>query len=210
MFDAIIRPYINKPLAAAAKVAARFGISADAATALGFGFGLTAAALVAAQFYWPALAVLLLSRFFDGLDGAIARQTQATDLGWFLDLVLDYVLTAAVVFAFALADEERNSLAAAFLVTSLFVPAVTSLAFMLVAAKRGHRPSEGGVTAHLGSLAGPGEVVLALSSMCALPAWFAVIAVVFGVLCWVAGGARIAAAFSAFDDAAGVKSEVSV
>ncbi len=103
MFDASIRPHINRPLAVAAKHAVDFGLTANGATALGFAMGMAAAGLVAAQLYWAALGVLLVSRFLDGLDGAIARQTQLTDLGGYLDITLDFIFYASMVFAFALA-----------------------------------------------------------------------------------------------------------
>lgn len=202
MLDAVIRPHINKPLAAAAKVAIRLGITADAATALGFALGMTAAALVAAQFYWPALIFLIISRLLDGLDGAIARETRMTDLGGFLDISLDFIFYASVVFAFALADPERNALAAAFLTTSFMAPAATFLGFAIFAAKRGISTEIRGAKSlyYLGGLTEGFETILTLCLMCAFPDWFAVFAVIYGILCWITGGTRIAAAVSAFDD----------
>ena len=102
MLDAVIRPHIDKPLAVVAKQAVALGVSANTATALGFALGVAAAALVAGELYWAGLAVFLLSRFCDGLDGAIARQTKLTDLGGYLDIMLDFIVYAAMVFAFAL------------------------------------------------------------------------------------------------------------
>ena len=104
MFDAAIRPLMNKPLEIAARQAIAFGISANAATAMGFVVGIGAAGLIAAKLYWVGLGVILLSRFFDGLDGAIARQTKLTDVGGFLDITLDFIFYASAVFAFALAE----------------------------------------------------------------------------------------------------------
>lgn len=207
MLDAVIRPHLNKPLAAAAKVAIRLGVTADAATALGFALGMTAAALAAAQFYWPALVFLLISRFLDGLDGAIARETRATDLGVFLDLSLDFIFYVSVVFAFALADPERNALAAAFLTTSFMVPVVTSLAFAVSAVKRGAAAGTGGLLSYLSGMTDGGETIVVLCLMCAFPDWFAVVAVIYGILCWVAGGTRIAEAVGAFDDVAAQENE---
>ena len=73
MLDAIIRKRIDAPLAVIATQALKWRISAQIATVAGFGLGLTAAALVAAQIYPVAAVVFLASRFCDGLDGAIAR-----------------------------------------------------------------------------------------------------------------------------------------
>src|SRR5258708_39386167 len=103
MLDAIIRKRIDPPLAVIARRAVEWQISAQTATVIGFLLGLAAAALVASQLYVPAAVVFLVSRFFDGLDGAIARQTRLTDLGGFLDITLDFIIYTAMVFAFALA-----------------------------------------------------------------------------------------------------------
>ena len=200
MLDAAIRRHIDAPLAVVAKQAVRLGLTADAATALGFALGMTAAALVAAQLYWVALAVLLLSRFLDGLDGAIARQTRQTDVGGYLDITLDFIFYASVVFAFALADPARNALAAAFLTTSFMGPASTFLAYAVFAAKHGITTEIRGAKSlyYLGGLTEGFETILTLSLMCAFPAWFPVIAVVYGIMCWVTAGTRIAAAVATF------------
>lgn len=196
MFDASIRPHINRPLAVAAKHAVDFGLTANGATALGFAMGMAAAGLVAAQLYWAALGVLLVSRFLDGLDGAIARQTQLTDLGGYLDITLDFIFYASMVFAFALADPAANALAAAFLTTSFMAPAATFLAYAIFAQKHGITTDIRGAKSlyYLGGLTEGFETILTLCLMCAFPAWFPIIAVVYGLMCWITGGTRIAVA----------------
>ena len=200
MFDAAIRRHIDPPLAAAATLAVGWGVSANAATTLGFALGMGAAALVAAQFYWVALGVLLLSRFFDGLDGAIARQTRLSDVGGYLDITLDFIVYASVVFGFALADPPRNALAAAFLTTSFMGPAATFLAYAIFAAKHGITTEIRGAKSlyYLGGLTEGFETIFTLSLMCVLPDWFAVIAVVYAIMCWITAGTRIAAAVATF------------
>jgi phosphatidylglycerophosphate synthase len=200
MLDAAIRPHIDKPLAVVAKQAVALGVSANTVTALAFALGIGAAALVAAQFYWAALVVLLISRFLDGLDGAIARQTMLTDLGGYLDITLDFIVYAAVVFAFALADPGRNALAAAFLTTSFMAPAATFLAYAIFAQKHGITTDIRGAKSlyYLGGLTEGFETILTLCLMCAFPDWFAVIAVVYGIMCWITGGTRIAVAVQTF------------
>lgn len=202
MLDAAIRPHIDKPLAAIAKHAIAYGLTANAATALGFALGIAAAALVAAQLYWAGLAVLLVSRMLDGLDGAIARQTRLTDLGGYLDITLDFIFYAAMVFAFALADPARNALAAAFLTTSFMAPAATFLAYAIFAQKHGITTDIRGAKSlyYLGGLTEGFETILTLCLMCAFPDWFSVIAVVYGVMCWITGGTRIAVAVQTFGE----------
>ena len=200
MLDAVIRPHMNKPLEAAARRAVALGISANMATALGFALGMAAAAAVAGQYYWVGLGLLLVSRFMDGLDGAIARLTRLTDVGGFLDITLDFIFYASVVFAFALADPERNALAAAFLAASFMAPASTFLTYAIFAQKYGITTEIRGAKSlyYLGGLTEGFETIFTLCLMCALPDWFPVIAVVYGILCWITGGTRIAAAVQTF------------
>ena len=200
MFDAVIRPHIEKPLAGMATHLVRWGISANAVTATGFLMGMGAAGLVASGQYVPGLAVFLLSRLLDGLDGAVARQTRLTDLGGYLDITLDFIVYASMVLGFALADPSGNALAAAFLTTSFMAPASTFLAYAIFAAKRGITTEIRGRKSmyYLGGLTEGFETILTISLMCLFPSWFAVIAVVYAVMCWITGGTRIAAAVQAF------------
>ncbi len=202
MLDAIIRKRIDPPLAVIARHAVKWQISAQTATIAAFVLGLGAAVLVASQLYLPAVVLLLVSRFCDGLDGAIARQTRLTDLGGFLDITLDFIVYAAVVFGFALADPAANALAAAFLTTSFMGPAATFLAYAIFAAKHGIATDIRGSKSlyYLGGLTEGAETIFTLVLMCVFPAWFSVIAVVYGVMCWITAGTRIAAAVATFGE----------
>jgi phosphatidylglycerophosphate synthase len=202
MFDAAIRPLIDPPLARIASRIVALNISANRVTAAGFLLGIAAAGLVASQQLWAGLAVFLLSRVLDGLDGAVARQTKLTDLGGYLDITLDFVAYASMVLGFAIADPAHNALAAAFLAVSFMAPATTFLAYAIFAAKRGITTEIRGRKSlfYLGGLTEGFETILTLSLMCVFPAWFPVIAVVYGIMCWVTGGTRIAAAIQTFGD----------
>ena len=104
---------------------------------LGFAVGLLAMAAIALGHSALGLVLFLLNRLADGLDGAVARQTRLTDLGGFLDIVLDFILYSGVVFAFAVRDPARDALAAAFLIFSFVGTGTSFLAFAIMAAKRG-------------------------------------------------------------------------
>ncbi|MFN8946203.1 MAG: CDP-alcohol phosphatidyltransferase family protein [Alphaproteobacteria bacterium] len=200
MFDAVIRPHIDKPLARVATHLVRWQISANSVTAMGFLLGMGAAGLIASGQFVPGLVLFLVSRVLDGLDGAVARQTRLTDLGGYLDITLDFIVYASMVMAFALADPARNALAAAFLTTSFMAPAATFLAYAIFAAKRGITTEIRGRKSmyYLGGLTEGFETILTLSLMCLLPNWFPVIAIVYALMCWITGGTRIAAAVQAF------------
>ena len=104
MLDARLRRLIDPPLDRVSAPLAAHGLSANAATVAGFLIGLGAALAIAGRAYLLGLGLLLLNRLLDGLDGALARRQGLTDLGGFLDIVLDFLIYAAVPFAFALAD----------------------------------------------------------------------------------------------------------
>jgi phosphatidylglycerophosphate synthase len=67
----------------------------------------------------------------------VARQTQTSDLGGFLDITLDFVFYASIPLGFALADPQANALAAAAVLAAFVGTASSFLAFAALAAKRG-------------------------------------------------------------------------
>ena len=202
MFDAAIRPHIDRPLAQVAARLVAWKISANSVTAMGFLLGMGAAGLIASQQYMAGLALFLVSRVLDGLDGAVARQTRLTDLGGYLDITLDFIVYASMVFAFALADPVTNALPAAFLTTSFMAPAATFLAYAIFAAKRGITTEIRGKKSlyYLGGLTEGFETIVTLSLMCIFPSWFPVIAIVYALMCWITGGTRIAVAVQTFSE----------
>jgi phosphatidylglycerophosphate synthase len=197
MLDGAARRIVDPPLERLGRHAARAGLSADAITIGGFAVGLAAMAAVALEAYLFGLVLLLLNRLADGLDGAVARRAGATDLGGFLDIVLDFILYAGMVFAFALAAPERNALAAAFLIFSFMGTGASFLAFAVMAAKRGLATSARGRKSiyYLGGLAEGTETILFFVVACLLPGAFVWLAAVFGAMCWLTTLGRIAAAW---------------
>ena len=136
MLDPLMRRLIDPPLRRAGGAIAARGISADAVTLMAFALGLAAVACVAAGWFWAALLLLLLNRLGDGLDGAVARHTLATDRGAFLDIVLDFIFYALMVLGFALAMP-GNAQAAAFLLAAFMATAASFLAYAILAGRRG-------------------------------------------------------------------------
>ncbi|HAH08601.1 MAG TPA: CDP-alcohol phosphatidyltransferase [Alphaproteobacteria bacterium] len=200
MFDAAIRPYINPPLARIATALVKAGVRANHITVTGFVLGMLSVVLIAMQAYLAALALLVLSRVCDGLDGAVARQTKLSDVGGFLDITLDFIFYASVVLGFALADPAQNALAAAFLAVSFMGPACTFLAYAIFAAKYNITTDIRGAKSlyYLGGLTEGTETIVTFMVMCVFPSWFPVIAVIYGVLCWITAGTRIYAGVTTF------------
>ena len=119
-----------------------------------------------------------------------------TDLGGFLDIVLDFLIYAAVPFAFALADPAANALPAAFLIFSFMGTGSSFLAYAIMAAKRGIATELRGRKSlyYLGGLTEGTETIVAFVLACLWPAWFPLIAWTFGALCWLTTATRIVVA----------------
>jgi phosphatidylglycerophosphate synthase len=185
--------------AAAARLGAR-GISADQVTLAGFGFGLLAALMIAAGQPQAALVPLLVNRAFDGIDGALARMTGATERGAFLDISLDFVFYAAIPLGFAVAAPEANGLAAAVLLAAFTTTGTSFLAFAVMAEKRGLKstayPSKSFY--YLGGLTEGTETILCFAAMCLWPQHFAVFAYGYAALCALTAATRLFAGWKMF------------
>ena len=195
MLDARLRRLIDRPLDRAGIALARRGVGADMLSWGGFAIGASAMAAVMTQSYTLALVLLALNRLADGLDGAVARQNRPTDLGGFLDIVLDFIFYAGMVFAFAVADPDTNALAAAFLLFAFMGTGSSFLAFAIMAAKRGISTDLRGRKSlyYLGGLAEGTETILFLALACILPLWFVPLALGFAAMCWITTVGRILA-----------------
>jgi phosphatidylglycerophosphate synthase len=196
MLDARLRRLIDPPLDRLSGPLARHGWSANFATVLGFAIGLGAMAAIADRAYGLGLGLLLLNRLLDGLDGALARRSGLTDLGGFLDIVGDFIIYSGVPLAFALADPGANALPAAFLIFSFIGTGTSFLAYAIMAAKRGITTDLRGKKSlyYLGGLTEGTETIVAFVLACLWPAWFPLIAWVFGALCWLTTATRVAVA----------------
>ena len=196
MLDRLARRIIDPVLDRVAARLVRARIGADVLTWIGFGLGVAAIASVAAGVYLAGLALFLANRIADGLDGAVARHTRPSDLGGFLDIVLDFIVYAGMVFGFALADPAANALAAAFLLFAFMGTGASFLGFAVMAAKRGLATDRRGRKSlyYLGGLTEGTETILFVVLACLLADRFALLAGIFAGLCWVTTVARVATA----------------
>ncbi|MTI07264.1 CDP-alcohol phosphatidyltransferase family protein [Roseibium denhamense] len=193
MFDARLRPLIDPPLNRAGQLLARRGVSANAMTLGGFALGIAAAVSVAAGLFWLGFLLIALNRLADGLDGAIARHTDKTDSGGYLDITLDFVFYGAIPLAFAIHDPGANALAAAALLFSFYANGSAFLAFAVMAEKRGLSTDAQGQKSlfYISGLAEGAETIALFLLMALLPGWFPVLAWGFAAVCTVSAGARI-------------------
>ena len=186
---ALIKPVVDR----LARGLARFGVGANQMTLLGFGIGLAAAFLIASGGFLAGAGAILLSRLCDALDGAVARRTQVTDAGGFLDIALDFLFYASIPLAFAYADPARNALAGAALLAAFVGTMSSFLAFAVLAAKRNISnlayPDKSFY--FLGGLTEATETLAFFIAMCLWPQHFARLAYVFATLCAVTTTTRI-------------------
>jgi phosphatidylglycerophosphate synthase len=173
-------------------------ISADTITLFGFAIGMVAVPLLWIKLYSLALIFILINRFFDGLDGAVARRNGITSLGGYLDITCDLIFYSAVIFGFALADPEKNSLSATFLIFSFIGTGVSFLAFAAVAEKHGISSEAHGQKAfyYLEGLAEGTETILFYIIICFFPEYFPGLAVIFASICWLTVIGRFGSAYS--------------
>lgn len=199
MLDGPLRKLVDPPLDALGGRLAHRGVTADAITWSGFIVGCGACALLALQSYGWALALILLNRLADGLDGAVARHRRPTDLGGYLDIVLDFLFYSGVVFFFAVGRPEE-ALPAAFLIFSFVGTGTSFLAFAVLAAKRGITTAARGSKSiyYLGGLTEGTETIALFVAICLFPGLFAWFAWGFGALCWLTTAVRIYQAAKTF------------
>lgn len=178
-----------------AAAAERRGLTPNQVTVGGFAFGVAAIVAIAAGWYFLGLVLLLANRVADGVDGALARRVGLTDLGGYLDIVLDFIVYAGAGFAFALA-ESGNATAAAFLIFSFMGTGSSFLAFAIFAAKRklDEEAAASKSFYYLGGITEGTETILFFVIVLLFPDAFAAAAYAYGALCWLTTIGRIGAA----------------
>ncbi len=196
MFDRHARQIIDPPLNHLGQRLAARGFTADGVTLIGLGLGLVAALLIGLGAPIWALIPLLASRIADGLDGAVARATQKTDFGGYLDIAADFLFYGAIPMAFVLNNPATNGAAGAFLLASFYFNGTSFLGYAILAEKHGHKTDAQGQKSLYysnGILEGT-ETIVFFVVLCLLPAYFSPLAWVFGALCFATATLRIYAA----------------
>ena len=195
MLDRAARRLIDPVLEQLAVAAQQRAITANQVTVAGFACGLAAMAAIALQSYGLGLLLLLANRLADGVDGALARRNGATDLGGYLDIVLDFIIYSGAAFAFALAQPD-HAVAAAFLIFSFMGTGSSFLAFAIFSAKRKLDGEEAANKSfyYLGGITEGTETILLFVIVLLFPGWFPVAAYLYGTLCWLTTIGRIGAA----------------
>ena len=185
MLDRTLTALIKPGIARLAQGLHSLGLRANQVTVAGFLIGLCAAFLIAGQAYLAGVVAIFISRLCDALDGALARLTQATDAGGFLDIALDFLFYASIPLAFAVADPAHNALPAAVLLAAFIGTGSSFLAFAVIAAQRGLKNLDVPDKSFyfLGGLTEATETLACFAAMCFWPQHFATLAYGFAALC---------------------------
>jgi len=196
VLDPLARRWTSRPLALVAGRLDRRAVTPDRITVLGIAAGL-AGATCAALWAWPAaLALWLLSRAADGLDGALARRrrqrdgTPDTGAGGFLDITGDFLVYGGFVVGVGV-GADGSLLPFLLVLLAYYVNGAAFLAFSSIAERTGHRLDDGRSLSFVGGLAGGTETVLVHSLWCLLPFWAGQVAWVWGAVVAVSATQRV-------------------
>ncbi|GAB4524604.1 MAG: CDP-alcohol phosphatidyltransferase family protein [Anaerolineales bacterium] len=183
MFDSSLRALKDRLSEPLARRMAR--LSPQTVTWIALSFGLAAAVSAARGLRGWTLALWLLNRFLDGLDGTLARlhRTQS-DFGGYLDILFDFVAYAALPLGLVLAAPTPGNYLALSLMLAAFY--VNTAAWMYLAALlEKHAARAAGTQTSIvmpAGLIGGTETVIAYGIFALFPAHIAPLFTVFTVL----------------------------
>ncbi len=190
MLDAPVRRLLAPALDAIARPLAAAHVAPLALTAAGWLAGLGACVAVAVHAYLLALALWLLNRTLDGLDGALARRRGATELGGFLDIVADFSIYAGFVVGVGVGHPGAR-VACLVLLGAYYVSGTAFLALSSLAERLGTAAGDERSLRFVGGLAEGTETVLAYVVFCLLPDASETIAWIFAAVVAITAGQRI-------------------
>lgn len=197
MLDAYAIKVLNAPLNYFAEKLKKRGVTPDRITLSGFVIGVLSFFLIAMGWYHTGLIFLLANRIMDGLDGALARMTQKTDAGGFLDICLDFIFYAGIAAAFAFSDSEKNAIPSVILIFSFVGTGTSFLAFAIMAEKYDLKsitfPHKS--MYYIGGLTEGTETILFFIAMALYPKHFPSLAYLFAALCMITTTTRIIAGY---------------
>ena len=173
-----MRAALTPPLERIGRRLAAAGVRPLALTGIGWLVGVGACVAVGARLWSLGLALWLVNRLLDGLDGAVARVTGPTDRGGFLDIVADFSIYSGFVVGVAVAVPGAR-LACVVLLSTYYVSGTAFLALSSLLERRRAGTADGRSLHFVGGLAEGTETIATYVLICLLPAHATVIAWVF-------------------------------
>lgn len=198
MLDVFAVKIIKSPLNSMAMILKNLNVKPDQVTIVGFGFGLVSFIFLWLGWYKLGLVFILVNRVMDGLDGALARITEKTDAGGFLDICLDFIFYSLVIVGFALSNPQINGLPASVLIFSYIGTGSSFLAFAVMAQKYNLKSVKYPHKSiyYIGGLTEGTETIILLVLICLFPAKFPILAYGFAFLCFITTTTRIVAGYT--------------
>jgi phosphatidylglycerophosphate synthase len=165
-------------------------------TIVAFGVGVVAAVAAWQQAYVVALALWALNRVLDGLDGTVARMHgKQSDLGGYLDIVLDITVYALIPLALAFGINSADVyMSLAFLLGTFYVNGASWMYLAALLEKRRHGAAMQGelttVTMPGGLIEGT-ETIIFYTLFLLLPVYLPALFTIMGVLVIFTAGQRL-------------------
>ncbi len=185
MIDKELNTFLKPILRRIALIFIDYGFKSNQVTLFGLIIGLLSFIFLINKFFHLALIFFLFNRFLDGIDGAIARETKISDLGGFYDIVSDYIIYSIIPLGFILIYEQ-NSFYFAFLLSS-FVASCSSFlasAWIIEKTKKIKISQKNKSFFYIGGITEGFETIIFFSSMIVFHEFAHLIALIFGILCW--------------------------
>tara|TARA_Y100000992_G_scaffold74839_1_gene47264 strand:- start:207 stop:701 length:495 start_codon:yes stop_codon:yes gene_type:complete len=160
--------------------------------------------LVFFQFYLTALIILLLNRLCDGLDGTMARLTNPTPLGGYLDIVFDFTIYSGFVLAFGLSNNNYTIISMVLLflyigtgTTFLAQAALQTQSDKISASSEFNQELPKGFYYSSGLIEGT-ETIIFMILCLLLPNFYIPISIIFGILCLITFFSRVVVCYKEF------------
>ncbi len=207
MFDAPLRRRLEAPLDRLASYLDRPGITPDGLTGVGLITGLASAACAAGQLWWWALALWLVSRAMDGLDGPLARRRRRavtggvdddSGRGGFLDITADFVVYGTTVVGVAIgASAGYDAPWWPFLLVLLayYINGTALLAFSSIAERTHRQRDDGRSLSFLGGLAEGAETIVVHALWLIVPQHAWLVATVWSAVVLLSAAQRLVAGY---------------
>ncbi len=194
MVDAKLREQLAGTFARCARAVDRPGISPDSITIAGLVLGMGGAIAAWKQLWLIALALWLLSRIADGMDGALARRRiekgeRANSAGGYLDIMADFVVYGSFVVGVA-HGAGQGYLPFIVVLLAYYLNGTAFLAFSSIGEKEGIRLDDGRSLSFIYGLAEATETIVVHSAWCIFPSQASHIASVWAAVVLVSAALR--------------------